>query len=164
MAEKNPRWGAPRIVGELAKIEITLVLETVQRILRKHWPDGRPRPGQSWETFVKNHLPGTWACDFFTVTTQTFRKLYVFFVMRLDTREVVHANVTEHPIAEWTTQQLRNAVWENTPARLIRDRDTKFTASFDAIVTGSGGEVLLCPPRTPQANAFAERKEYRLVG
>lgn len=84
MAEKNPRWGAPRIVGELAKLEITLVLETVQRILRKRWPDGRPRPGQSWETFVKDHLPGTWACDFFSVTTQTFRQLYVFFVMRLD--------------------------------------------------------------------------------
>lgn len=158
MAERNPRWGAPRIVGELAKLEITLALETVQRILRKRWPDGRPRPGQSWETFLSNHLPGTWACDFFTVTTQTFRQLYVFFVMRLDTREVVHANVTERPTAEWTTHQLRSAVWDDSPARLIRDRDTKYTETFDAIVEGAGGEILLTPPRTPQANAFAERK------
>lgn len=158
MAEKNPRWGAPRIVGELAKLEISLALETVQRILRRRWPDGRPRLGQTWKTFVRNHLPGTWACDFFTVTTQTFCQLYVFFVMRLDTREVVHSNVTLHPTADWTTHQLRSAVWDDAPERLIRDRDTKFTASFDAIVTGSGGEVLLCPPRAPKANAFAERK------
>lgn len=158
MAEKNPRWGAPRIVGELRKLEITLALETVQRILRRRWPDGRPRPGQRWDTFVKNHLPGTWACDFFTVTTQAFRTLHVFFVMRLDTREVIHANVTEHPTSDWTTQQLRNAVGDGLPARLIRDRDAKFTSSFDAIVTESGGEVLLSPPRTPQANSYAERK------
>jgi putative transposase len=158
MAEKNPRWGAPRIVGELAKLEVTVALDTVQRILRQRWPDGRPRGGQTWETFVRNHLPGTWACDFFTVTTQRFRTLYVFFLMRLDTREVVHANVTEHPTAAWTVQQLRNAVWDGSPARLIRDRDAKFTQPFDDVVLGDRGEVLLCPPRAPRANAFAERK------
>jgi len=158
MTEKNPRWGAPRIVGELAKLEVTLALETVQRILRQRWPVGRPRHGQTWETFVRNHLPGTWACDLFTVTTQTFRRLHVFFVMRLDTREVLHTNVTEHPTAAWTTQQLRNAVWDQSPTRLIRDRDAKFTRSFDEVVVGAGGEVLLCPPRAPRCNAFAERK------
>lgn len=158
MAEKNPRWGAPRIAGELAKLEVTIALETVQRILRQRWPDGRPRGGQTWETFVRNHLPGTWACDFFTVTTQAFRRLHVFFVMRLDTREVVHANVTEHPTAAWTAQQLKNAVWDESPTRLIRDRDAKFTQLFDDVVLGDGGEVLLCPPRAPRANAFAERK------
>lgn len=158
MAEKNPRWGAPRIVGELGKLEVTLALATVQRIPRQRWPDGRPRDGQSWATFVQNHLPGTWACDFFTVTTQTFRRLHVLFFMRLDTREVVHANVTEHPTASWTTQQLRNAVWDGSPARLIRDRDAKFAPAFDEVVVSEDGEVLLCPPRAPRCNAFAERK------
>jgi len=102
---------------------------------------------------VRNHL----ACDFLTVTTLGFRTLYVFFVLRLDTRQVLHVNVTEHPTGDWTTQQLRNACWDETPRRLIRDRDTKYVASFDAIVTGGGGEVLLTPPETPVANAFAER-------
>ena len=157
MAEKNPRWGAPRIQGELAKLEVTLALETVQRILRRRWPDGRPRPGQSWETFVRNHLPGTWACDLFTVTTQRFRQLHVLFFVRLDTREVVLANVTDRPTAAWAVQQLRNALWDDAPERLIRDRDTKFTRAFDELVESGGGEVLLCPPRAPRCNAFAER-------
>lgn len=151
-------WGAPRITGALQQLGIAISERTVQRILEREFPDGRPEPTQGWTTFVRNHLPGTWACDFFTVTTLRFETLYVFFLIRLDTREVVHANVTNHPTGDWTTQQLRNACLEHEPPqRLIRDRDKKFVASFDQIVTGSGGEVLLTPPLTPVANAYAER-------
>jgi putative transposase len=157
MAKANG-WGALKIVGELRKLGIEVGRTTVQRILEAEWPEGRPEPTQSWGTFVRNHLEGTWACDFFTVTTLGFRSLYVLFFLRLDTRELVHVAVTEHPTGDWTTQQLRNACWEGAPERLIRDRDTKFTSSFDAIVEGEGGEVLLTPPRTPVANCFAERQ------
>ena len=150
-------WGSLRIVGELRRLGIRLSRRTVQRILQREFPEGRPAPSQTWATFVRNHLAGTWACDFFTVTTLGFRTLYDFFALRLDTREVVFANVTEHPGAEWTTQQIRNACLDDAPKRLIRDRDRKFTASFDAVVEGHGGEVLLTPVRTPVANAFAER-------
>ncbi|MGE3376454.1 MAG: integrase core domain-containing protein [Vicinamibacteria bacterium] len=156
MAREND-WGSLRIVGELRKLGSQVSRRTVQRILQREFPNGRPAPAQSWATFVKNHLEGTWACDFFTVTTLGFRTLYVFFVLRLDTREVVLANVSEHPGAEWTTQQLRNACLDEAPARLIRDGDGKFTASADAVIEGHGGEVLRTPPRTQVANAYAER-------
>ena len=150
MAEKSPRWGPERIVGELLKLEHVLAKRTVERILKARWPNGRDR-GQSWATFVRNHVEGTWACDFFTVTTIAFKQLYVFFVMDLETRRIVHANVTDAPSGEWTTQQIRNATWETTPKRLVRDRDAKYVEAFDLVVETAGGEVLLIPPRTPVA-------------
>ena len=156
MAEKSPRWGPKRIVGELLKLHFVVSERTVTRILRRRWPNGRDR-GQSWQSFVRNHLVGTWACDFFTVTTIAFKQLYVFFVMDLETRRIVHANVTDAPSSEWTTQQIRNATLDKAPKRLIRDRDGKFVEAFDAVIENAGGEVLLSPPRTPTANSFAER-------
>lgn len=157
MASAND-WGALKIVGELQKLGISVGCTTVKRILKEEWPEGRPEPQQSWATFVRNHLEGTCACDFFTVTTLGFRTLYVLFFLRLDTRELVHVALTEHPTGDWTTQQMRNACWEGAPKRLIRDRDAKFTSSFDAIVESEDGQVLLTPHRTPVANSFAERQ------
>ena len=157
MARENPGWGAKRIVGELGKLEISVCKRTVQRILRQVRPRG-PRAGQAWATFVRNHLDVTWACDFFTVPVGVCSQLYVFFVLDLGTRRVLHWNVTANPTDEWLAHQAREVTaWGQGPRFLIRDRDGKFGARFDAVFQSTGARVLLTPPRTPVANCFAER-------
>jgi transposase InsO family protein len=159
MARRNSqgrRWGVKRILGELEKLGISVSRRTVQKILREVRPRG-PRGDQRWTTFLRNHFGSTWACDFFTVPTLLFRQLHVFFFMRLDTREILHWNVTEHPTDAWTAQQLRNALFDRDPPRfLLRDRDTKYGGLFDRVLEGAT-ETLLTPPRCPQANSLAER-------
>ena len=90
--------------------------------------DGRPRrtpdPKQRWMTFVRNHAKGIVACDFFVVVTATFRVLYVFVVMEVATRRILHHHVTAHPTADWTLQQFREALPGDHPYRyVIHDRD-----------------------------------------
>jgi putative transposase len=102
------------------------------------------------------------ACDFFTVDTVLLRRIDVCFVLEVGTRRVHILRVTRHPRGEWVTQQARNlmlALGEQTDVFrfLVRDRDTKFTASFDAMFADAGMAVLCSPPRAPKANAYAER-------
>src|SRR4030095_12240551 len=128
MPAANPLWRAPRIHGELKMLGIGTSERTVSRILRKL---GRP-PNQTWKTFLHNHVSQMVSIDFFTVPTFTMKVLFVFIVLEHGRRQVLHFNVTEHPTAAWTAQQIVEAFGDREPARyLIRDRDTFTAMRFD---------------------------------
>jgi len=151
-------WGEEHIANELKlKLEIRLSPRAVQKYLASH--RGRtPDPGQRWLTFVRNHAQAMVACDFFVVFTARFRILYVFVIMELGRRQILHHNVTSHPTAEWTLQQFREALIEEHPYQfLIHDRDSIFSKDLDGAVTAMGVRILKTPVRAPQANAFCER-------
>jgi putative transposase len=119
---------------------------------------GRPRGDQYWSTFLKNHAQAIVACDFFVAVTSTFRVLYVLVVIEHHSRRLIHYNVTAHPSAQWTRQQLREAVgYESRNQYLIHDRDSIFSADLDESIQRLGLRVLKSPPRSPTANAICER-------
>jgi hypothetical protein len=155
MRAANPLWGAPRMHGELRKVGIEISQATVAKYLGR-----RPRaPGsQTWRTFLTNHVAQLASIDFFTVPTATFRVLFVFVVLSHARRRIVHVNVTAHPTAAWTAQQLREAFpWETAPRFLLRDRDSIYGAEVQGCVQGmSIGEVLTAP-HAPWQNPFVER-------
>jgi putative transposase len=117
----------------------------------------KPCPG--WRIFLKQHAGEIWACDFIGVQTILFRTLYVFFVVRHASREVVHAQVTQHPTAEWTAQQIVECCgWDRKPPRfLIHDRDSRYGELFDHRLQGLGITQIRTPFRAPRANSIAER-------
>ena len=120
----------------------------------------RPRkpPLQSWRTFLDSHLGSLASIDFFTVPTATFRVLFAFLVLVHNRRRVVHFNVTEHPGARWTAQQIVEAFPENTaPTYMIRDRDGIYGEAFRRRVEGMVVEQVLTAPRSPWQNPYAER-------
>ena len=154
MAKENRLWGAERIRGELLKLGIEVSKRTVQRYMPKEKKTGSS--GQNWATFLKNQASGIWACDFTVVYDWLFRQWYVFVVMELKTRRIIHTGVTKYPTDKWTAQQLREATpWGKGPKYLIRDRDKKYARHFTA-VAGSIKEVKT-PYRTPEANGVCER-------
>src|SRR5215475_11984333 len=161
MARENPSWGEERIANELwLKLGLCVSPRTVRKYLPKRSDDGRhPRvPSQCWRTFVRNHATAIVACDFCLVVTATFRLLYVFVLMEHATRRILHCNVTAHPTAQWTLQQLREAIPSDHGYRfLIHDRDGIFSQQLDQQVQHLGLRVLKTPVRSPQANALCER-------
>jgi putative transposase len=156
MAELNVVWGAPRIHGELLKLGIEISEITVSRYMPKLPPPAGSR--QRWATFVRNHLHEVLAIDFAVVPTATFGLLYVFFVLSLERRRVLHFNVTQHPTAEWTAQQVVEACPFDLPGRfLVRDNDKIYGAYFQNRVDGLGLEQKRTAFRSPWQNGFAER-------
>ena len=105
MALANPLWGAPGIHGDLSKLGI----EISQAAVAKYMPKRRKPPSPTWHAFLENHVKQIIAIDFFIVPTGTFRILFVFVVLAHDRRRVLHFNVTAHPTANWTGQQIREA-------------------------------------------------------
>ena len=152
VAKDNLLWGAERIRGELLKLGVKISKRTIQ----KYMPEKQEKTGQSWTTFLKNHSRHIWACDFTVVHDLLFRPLYIFLIINLQSRQIVHAAITRSPTDFWTAQQLREATpWGDGPKYLIRDRDKKFGAHFAA--AASGIKILKTPVRAPRANSFCER-------
>ena len=154
MAAANPLWGAPRIHGELLKLGIDVAERTVSRLLQKR----RSPPSQTWRTFLTNHVRDLVSVDFFTVPTARLRVLFVFVVLAHDRRRVLHFNVTEHPTAAWTTQQIVDAFPDDSaPSYLLRDRDSVYGHVFRQRLKGMGVGEVLTAPHSPWQNPFAER-------
>ena len=154
MQQANPCWGAPRIHAELRTLGIELSQATVAKYMRR---SVRP-PSQDWRTFLTNHASQLASMDFFTVPTATFRVLFVLVILAHDRRRIVHVNVTAHPTAEWTAQQLREAWPDDTaPAFLIRDRDGVYGATVPSTLRSMDVREVITAPRSPWQNPFAER-------
>src|SRR6516225_5449715 len=159
IAAENPTWGEERLANELKlKLSLRISPRTVGKYLRKDGPVRTPDPKQRWLSFVRNHAKVMVACDFFVVITATFRTLYVFVVIEIGSRQILHYNVTAHPTAAWTLQQLREALPGDHPYRfLIHDRDRIFAKEVDQDLANLGVRVLRTPVRAPKANAVCER-------
>ena len=154
MSRENPLWCAPRIHGELLKLGINIGETSVGKYMVRH----RKPPSQSWRTFLENHVKTMVSIDFFTVPTIGFQILYVFLVLAHDRRRIVPFNVTAHPTAEWTAQQLREAFpFEQIPRYLLRDRDGIFGGEFRKDVKATGIKEVLSAPRPPWQRAYVER-------
>jgi transposase InsO family protein len=161
IARENPTWGQERIANELLlKLGLRVSPRTVWKYMPPHVERGPGKrvQAQRWRTFVRNHAQAIVACDFCLVVTATFRLLYVFVVMEHATRRILHVNVTAHPTAVWTLQQLREAIPAEHGYRfLLHDRDSIFSQQLDQSIRHLGLKILKTPPQSPQANALCER-------
>jgi putative transposase len=152
MAAANPLWGAPRIHGELIKLGIDVAERTVSRLIRKR----RTPPSQTWRTFLTNHVQDLVSIDFFTVPIARLRVLFVLVVLAHHRRRILHFNVTEHPTAAWTAQQIVDTFPDDTaPAYLLRDRDAIYGDSFHQRVKGMQIQEVLTAARSPWQNPFS---------
>jgi hypothetical protein len=154
MSRDNPLWGAPRIRAELALLGHAVAKSTVAKYMVK--PKRPPSP--TWKTFLRNHLGCLASIDFLVVPTVTFRLLFVFMVLSLDRRRVVHYNVTEHPTAQWVSRQLIQAFpFDTAPRYLIRDRDSIYGALVRRCLKNLGTAEVVTAPRSPWQDPYSER-------
>jgi hypothetical protein len=154
MSRENVGWGAPRIHGELQMLGIKISQATVGKYMI------RPRkpPSQTWRTFLNNHEEALASVDFFTVPTATFRILYVLVVLSHDRRRVVHFNVTAHPTAARTAQQMVEAFpFDTAPRYLLRDRDRIYGDKYRSRVHSLGIKEVRIAPRSPWQSPYVER-------
>jgi transposase InsO family protein len=161
MARDNPTWGQERIAAELF---VKLWIQVSPRTIRKYLPENPQNcrrhtiPTQRWMTFVRNHARTMLACDFFVSVTVRFQILYVFVMMEVGSRRLVHFNVTSHPTAAWTLQQFREVIDNQQAYRfVIHDRDKIYSQDLDLAVRAMGVRILKTPFRLPQANSHCGR-------
>jgi putative transposase len=162
IANENPTWGYRRIQGELSRLGHHVAASTVWKILRAAGIDpARDRTGPSWTEFIRSQAAAIIATDFACVDTALLRRYHVLFIIEVGTRRVHLAGITTNPTGPWTTQAARNFVMRLRDDHgfrfLIRDGAGQFTRSFDSVLAGAGITATRIPPRSPQANAYAER-------
>ncbi|MGH8067525.1 MAG: integrase core domain-containing protein [Candidatus Entotheonellia bacterium] len=154
MSLANPTWGVPRMIGELRKLGIHVAKSTVE----KYRVRPRKPPSPTWKAFLKNHVQDLVSLDFFVVPTVTHRVLFVLVILAHHRRCVVHFNVTEHPTAQWTAQQVVEAFpWNKAPKYLLRDRDHVYGVHFRQRVHNMGIEEVVIAPQSPWQNPYVER-------
>jgi len=141
-------------VGELRKLGINVAKSTVEQYRPKSHKPSSP----TWKAFLNNHVKDIVACDFFTVPTASCKVLFVFILLAHERRRIVRFNITEHPTAQWTSQQIVEAFpWESAPRYLLRDRDSIYSAAFQSRVKNLGIEEVKIAPRRPWQNPYCER-------
>ncbi len=154
MWEANPTWGSPKIVAELAMLGINVAKSTVEKYQPKRAGPSSP----TWRTFLDQHVRDLVSIDFFIVPTATFRVLFVFIVLAHDRRRIVHFNVTEHPTAQWTAQQIVEAFpFDTAPSYLIRDGDGIYGERVTRRLESLGIDEVVTAPASPWQNAYVER-------
>jgi len=167
-ARDNPTWGYDRIADALANLGHSVSDQTVGNILKQNGIEPAPerKHTTTWATFLKAHWDQLAAIDFTTIEVWTTKGLvtyYLLFAMHLATRRVQFVGCTANPGGPWMLQMARNLTdaidgFLLPPIRyLLLDRDTKFTAEFQALLKAAGVEPVLLPPRRPNCNAFLER-------
>jgi len=175
ISKENPSWGEDKIADELElKIGIRHSTSTIRRYMVKR--KASPEQSQRWRTFIKNHADQIFACDFVIQYTIFFHIYYIFAVMEISTRRIVHFNLTAHPSLDWVKQQLREATGEKVPRFIIHDNDGiygQYRAAVRDSKTGKNrryrcaldywlAEVMSIrgiptPYKAPNANAHLER-------
>jgi putative transposase len=163
LASENASWGYRRIHGELAALGIKVAASTVWEILKEHGiPPAPERHSTTWADFLRSQADALLACDLFEVRTLTGARPYAFAVIEHSTRHIRILGATPHPTAGWIVQLGRNLLMdlEDTGSKarfLIRDRDSKFTAAFDALLADAGLKIVTTGIQMPRMNSAMKR-------